>query len=152
MSPSNSSSNLEPRVSALETSVQSLTDDVRDLSRLIERSVESTRAHIERSIESTNSHLSMLSDRVSDSKRTPWGVLASWAAVVLLIVGMAGSPIFREIVRNKEQSDRTRDLLMTHLLSNGHSNTISDLDSITERVDKLEAKLDSLFYDYHQPR
>jgi len=115
--------NLEPRVTALETSITSLTEDVRSLGRSLERYADSTTTQI-----------TELSSKFSASQKTPWGVLASWAGVVLVIVGMAGSSFIKDILDIEDRVGVIEKNYLEHVMTQGHPALIARVDSIERDI------------------
>lgn len=107
----------ETRLSRLESTVESLASDV---GRII-------------------GGLEGLSARFTTSQRTPWGVLAAWAAVVLAFCGMAASNIVGRV-------DMVSHAIESHEKISGHSD-------MSERVIRLEEHVsmtDATRFNKHQ--
>jgi hypothetical protein len=85
------------RLSAIETSYEGVASDVHSLAKSLEGFASETRTAIKD-----------LADRISDSHRTPWSVLASWAGVVLTFASVVGGLIAYSI---QQDINHTRDAL-----------------------------------------
>ena len=88
----------EDRIARLEAGQEALQSNVVQLGKTIEGHAAQTRHAIE-----------SLAKQVSDGQRTPWSALASWAAVILVIVGMAGSGYVRDLDRTDAEIKRLRE-------------------------------------------
>ena len=79
---------VEERISSLEAGQEALRDDIHGISKSL-----SEFSH------RTQDAITAISDKISDNSRTPWGILASWAAVIIAVLGLAAAPALEGIVR-----------------------------------------------------
>ena len=122
------------RMSSLETGYEGLSRDVHNIAKSLEGFASETRTAIKD-----------LASRISDSHKTPWGVLASWAAVVLSFVSVIGGLVAYGIngrIDNLARGNRelTKDFI-AHT-SNGHPrNVVAATVRNKERIEQLDTVL-----------
>ena len=94
------------RLTAMETGYEALSQDVHSIAKSLESFASETRTAIQN-----------LADRISETHRTPWGILASWAAVILTFGALVGASLKAGVDAN-----------IRHL-----SSSVTDLRRIIER-------------------
>lgn len=128
----------EERVTGLEVWVGNIDDKLTVFERKLDTQFESTRTA-----------LLALNERFSETRRTSWGVLAGWAAVVVSLVGIVGASYLRDLDRVLEQTEKQSDAFLAHV-RDGHPYRVEDkiagLRSEIEKVRELEGRqLDTRF-------
>jgi len=126
------------RVTGLEVSVGNLDDRL----TVIESKLDSQ-------FESTRTALLALNDRFSETRRTSWGVLAGWAAVVVSLVGIVGASYLRDLDRVLASSEKHAAAFLDHV-RDGHPYSVQDkITALRSEIDKTHAltdrELDSRF-------
>jgi len=136
---------LDERVASVEAQVSSLARSIESLGKTVESGfADSRRERADLNADSQRA-LRSLESRLSDTQRTPWGALASWAAVVLAIGALVATSMQRS---SDSQAQRIADLEGSRLEStyqrgkldgrlDGMERTVVALDS------KIQAELDA---------
>jgi len=107
MATETASSKLTGRVASLEMGYDRVSDDVRNLSRLMENnSLETRRA------------INELGEKISSGRQTPWHTLAAWAAVIISIVALAASGFIRDMNRIDDSLTDTKKEVTSHKVMN----------------------------------
>lgn len=96
---------LSPRVSGLERDVAHLDDRLDGFEKTVSRRFDQLAYSIEN-----------LSDTISESGRTPWGTLAGWAAVVVMLVGILGHGYVRDLNRIELEHSTLQKIYYQHVL------------------------------------
>jgi hypothetical protein len=121
---------MEAAYSALNTRIDALTSVVRENQGQISHRLDS------------------LSDEIRrlGTAKTPWGVLAGWATVVLAVVALAGSGYIRDMGRLEKNLNRIDQTAMQVLLENHtvKSELKSDIATISERFREVETQFAGL--------
>ena len=100
----NNRNGLQSRLAALETSYTSLHADVVSLGRALERFSEETR-----------NSMRQLVEQITQTQRPQWGVLASWAGVLIALVGLLGGTIAYSINEKVYHSKAVYEISLSSL-------------------------------------
>jgi len=85
------------RVAVLETGLESLANTVKALANTVEKEATENRRTVE-----------ALGDKIAQSQKTPWGVLAAWASVIVAVGALLVASLSNEVdtVRLSEKETR----------------------------------------------
>lgn len=102
------------RISRLETEVAQLQTDV---------------SYIRSSVDRQTASMEALAMRFTESNRPQWSTYASWAGVLLLLIGAFGSGYISDLSRHTYRIDEIDKRIASHELSGGHTGTLERLAS-----------------------
>lgn len=89
-----------------------------------------------------------LTDKVSKTGRVPSSTMASWASVILVLVGMVAAIIVRDTNRLESAMAKIAETQVEHALSDGHSGVRVN----SEAIDRLRSDLEREIELYTQDR
>lgn len=85
--------------------------------------------------------ISKISKEVAAAQKTPWPTLASWATVVILLIGAIISPFIRDLTKLETTQSIFQTSLEKHKELDGHKPTTQRLGSLESSVEHLDANL-----------
>lgn len=111
------------RLASLETGHLRLVRDVESLSKSVRQLADDVRGD-----------MGKIMSRINEGNRTQWPTLASWAAVILVIIGMMGSGYIRDQARHETMLGKQVIQIALHERMLGHPGML-------QRVEILEKNL-----------
>ncbi len=98
--------NFEPRITSLESSVKNLTDDISNVIRSVDKYADRTQTQIE-----------SLTNKMGESQKPQWGLLASWAGIILTIISMLGYIITKDNNETETTANKALELIIEHVVN-----------------------------------
>lgn len=120
----------ESRIARLETVVTNIHEDLTALNKNVSHLATETRDAIK-----------VMSDKISESQKTPWNTLGTWAAVVISVIVLGGSGFVRDLNRIDSDHYVGAERLRTHELSLGHPALIQRVDSVEKDLGNMDTTL-----------
>lgn len=130
------------RIDRLTTVVESLSSEVVKVARL-EAVVESLAGDISK----VNSSIERLGESVTKGSKTDLSMLASWAGVIVVLIGMAGSGYVRDLEKNEARVTTNSQVLVDYLREDTskvteqavihNKDAITNLDTVLQREMRL---------------
>jgi hypothetical protein len=114
------------RISRLETEVAQLQTDV---------------SYIRTSIDRQTHTIDNLATRFAENNRPQWSTYASWAGVVLILIGAYGAGYISVQDRHTLRIDQLAEAFRKHELSPGHPALVQGLVSTQESIKQLDSTL-----------
>lgn len=130
----NNNTELSGRINSLETDVKSLAMSV--------GSLESDVKNVVRSMENMTSTIQSLANKIQTESKTNWGILGTWAAVIITLMGSIGylglQPMVELLERERFTNVRQYDMI-NHFKEAYHTERVR-----TARVDQRVIDLEKI--------
>jgi len=121
------------RITRTELAVEGLDNDISTLTKTVDSGFRDLRNAIE-----------AIQTRYNEQNKTPWGVLASWASVIILLMTIIGSFYVRDLGRVERQVEGQGISILQHM---AESPTRKELELehqlLQLQLDHLEEKLNN---------
>lgn len=110
----------------------------------LQEQTELTGARFERSFIKIQTSLDRMADRLSEVGKPQWNTLASWAAVVIIFIGLVGGSVIGNVISNQDRIEKA--MLEHHNIYHRYIYKTANEDGRqTEKISSLERALALLY-------